>query len=578
MTSLEQEDVRGSANPAVVTPLATGIDALPLALLSAAIDDPQRGIVIFDAHYRLLHITSQIAPLLQLKPSLRERTEALDMLGLLSMSTLDESSIEAATRTLKEFGPASAPQSILLTTEDASQSIQMRLRSVGQDYRIASFEVAPGQPGNDRTNQLALQDSLTGLASRRFFEDTLTQILERGPEEPVTLFLIDLERFKAVNDTLGHGIGDSLLKLAAERLRAAVRKNDMVARLGGDEFAILIHPAATPDDTILIAHRILDLVQRTYLIEGQLVNIGTSIGIARSPGDGNQGPLLLRSADLALYHAKSSGRAGYHFFEDHMERRAQARRTSELELRRALALRQLELFYQPQVDTANNRLLGFEALLRWRHPEKGMIPPLYFLPIAEEIGVIVPIGEWVLRTACREAMNWPPHVTIAVNVSPVQFDAGNFAEIVKQALASTGLPGERLEIEVTEGILLKNEETVLKTIADLRAMKVRIAMDDFGTGYASLSQLAHFPFDKIKIDRSLAGFEGDNPKQRAIVRAITSLGLSLGVSTLAEGVETADQITRLQLDGCSSVQGFFFGRPVPTSEIKEILGRFPQPT
>jgi diguanylate cyclase (GGDEF)-like protein len=377
-----------------------------------------------------------------------------------------------------------------------------------------------------------------------------------------------------VNDTLGLAAGDLVLKLAAERLKAAVRNHDIVARLDGDEFAVMMHPATTIDETIMIANRILDLVQRTYLIEGHLVNIGVSIGIAQSPGDGNINTSLMRNANLALYHSKSSGRATYHFFEKHMEGRAQARRTSELELRQALALRQLELFYQPQVDTTNNRLLGFEALLRWRHPEKGLIPPGDFLPIAEEIGVILPIGAWVLRTACREAMNWPDHITVAVNASPLEFDAGNYAESVKQALADTGLAGGRLEVEITEGIMLRNDETVFQTLRDLRAMNVRITMDDFGTGYASLSQLARFPFDKIKIDRSLVGSDGDNPKQRAIVRAITTLGQSLGVSILAEGIEDADQLARLQSDGCTSVQGFLFSKPVPTSQLKDIFERF----
>ncbi len=358
------------------------------------------------------------------------------------------------------------------------------------------------------------------------------------------MILVDLDRFKAVNDTLGHAAGDTLLRLAAERLKASTRKNDVVARLGGDEFAVLIHPAPTLAEPTRIASRILDLVQRTYLIEGQLVNVGTSMGIAHSSTDGKDCTSLLRSADLALYHSKSAGRGNFHFFDAQMERKAQDRRTSELELRRALALRQLEVHYQPQVNTERNQLVGFEALVRWRHPERGLIPPGNFLPLAEEIGLIGPIGEWVLRTACREATKWPTDITIAVNASPLQFDAGNYAHVVHKALQATGLPGERLEIEVTEGILLRNDEVILNTLRDLRELKVRIAMDDFGTGYASLSQLARFPFDKIKIDRSLAGFEGENIKKRAIVRAITALGESLSVCTLAEGVEDAAQVSQ----------------------------------
>lgn len=445
----------------------------------------------------------------------------------------------------------------------------MRLRRLGSDRFSATLEEERRWPETDNAHQ----DALTGTANRSFFEAAVEQALNKKPDTRLAVMLIDLDRFKAVNDTLGHAAGDTLLKLSAGRLQSAVRTTDLVARFGGDEFAILLDPSLNRDEPARIGRRILDLVQRTYMIEGQLVNVGTSIGIAQSPENGTDCKTLLRNADLALYQAKAQGRATFQFFDVSMEKRAQDRRANELELRKALALRQLELFYQPQVDTPNERLVGFEALIRWRHPEKGLIPPNLFLPLAEEIGVIVPIGEWVLRTACREAMKWPSEITVAVNASPLQFDTGYFAESVRQALEATGLPGERLEIEITEGILLRNDEAVLKTLHELRAMKVRVAMDDFGTGYASLSQLARFPFDKIKIDRSLAGFEGDDAKQRAIVRAITALGQSLGVCTLAEGVESAEQLARLQTDGCSSVQGFFFGKPVPADQLSEIISR-----
>ena len=542
------------------------------ALLMAALDDPQTGLLIFDAQLRLLHATSQIRGLLELQWD--EPMQDLDVLQLLSRSTLDKTSVAFAKERLAEFSGHTPVAPLLLHNHDRSQHIRMKVRSLGGQYRVASFETISKEELTDvRVSEFALRDSLTGLASRRYFEDGVAEALARKPGQPIALLLMDLDRFKAVNDTLGHAAGDALLRLAAERLKSAVRKTDLVARLGGDEFAVLLDPSPSADEPTAIAHRILDLVQRTYLIEGQLVNVGISIGIAQSPNDGHDCASLLKSADLALYHSKTAGRATFHFFKPHMEHRAQARRTSELELRRALALRQLEVYYQPQVNTANHGLVGFEALLRWRHPERGMIPPGDFLSIAEEIGVIVPIGDWVLRTACREALNWPEHVVVAVNASPLQFETGTFADAVKRALKSTGLPGERLEIEITEGLLLRNDDAVLKTLHDLRAMGVRIAMDDFGTGYASLSQLARFPFDKIKIDRSLAGFEGNDAKQRAIVRAIAALGQSLGVCTMAEGVENADQLARLQMDGCGSVQGYFFGRPVPAGQLSEVISR-----
>ncbi len=545
---------------------------LPLSLLLSALDDPRNGLLIFDAQLRLLHATSQIPALMELQSG--ESIECLDVLQLLSRSALDTASVALAKSRVIEFTDNAPVTPALLHSGDRSRQIRMKLRSIGQEHRVASFETVSSETvTNVQSNEFADRDSLTGLASRRYFESAVTEALARKPEEPVSVLLLDLDRFKAVNDTLGHAAGDAVLRRAAERLKSAVRKTDIVARLGGDEFAVLIYPSPTADEPTAIANRILDLVQRTYLIEGQLVNVGTSIGIARSPNDGQQCASLLRSADLALYHSKTSGRATFHFFEAHMDRRAQARRTSELELRRALALRQLEVHYQPQVNTTTGRLIGFEALLRWRHPERGLIPPGEFLPMAEELGLIVPIGDWVLRTSCREAMNWPDDIVIAVNASPLQFDAGNFADSVRRALSGTGLPGARLEIEITEGILLRNDGAVLKTLHDLRAMDVRIAMDDFGTGYASLSQLARFPFDKIKIDRSLAGFEGDNLKQRAIVRAITALGQSLGVCTLAEGVENADQLARLQVDGCTSLQGYFFGKAVPATDLDKIISK-----
>lgn len=567
---MDQGEAESIKEPRALSVESAG--SLPQPVLAAALDDPHSGLLILDARLRLLHATSQIRSILGLRPE--ESLDNLDVHALLSRSTLDTRSIAKAESHLTDPA-ASSPKSLLLDHQSDQGQIRMRLRDIGDHYRVVSFDTP--QLHSIDTSELTLKDSLTGLASRTAFEQALSDALTRRPDEPVAVILVDLDRFKAVNDTLGHAAGDILLRLAAERMKASTRKNDTVARLGGDEFAVLIQPSPTFDEPTTIATRILDLVQRTYLIEGQIVNVGTSMGIAHSSRDGKDCASLMRSADLALYHSKKSGRGNFHFFDNQMEQRAQARRTSELELRRALALRQLEVFYQPQVDTRQNRLVGFEALIRWRHPERGLIPPGNFLPLAEEIGLIMPIGEWVLRTACRQALKWPADVVIAVNASPLQFDSGNYADIVRKALSATGLPGHRLEIEVTEGILLRNDETILNSLNDLRSMNVQIAMDDFGTGYASLSQLARFPFDKIKIDRSLAGFEGENIKQRAIVRAITTLSRSLGVCTLAEGVEDESQIIRLQEDGCHSVQGYFFGKPMPASETDAVISRLYRP-
>ena len=578
ITTEQNGSSAGTAMNGIAT-LKMEFGQLPFPLLLDTLDEPNIGVLIFDTQLRLLHTAGQISYLIGLP--LEEPIHSLSVGQLLETSDLDRSSIELAKSRVAEFTGVTSVAPALLHSRDRSRHVRMKLRSIGQEQRVALFETITAEElASFRfgLNEPEGHDSLTGLASKSYFENAVKEVLARTPHEPVSVLMLDLDRFKAVNDTLGHAVGDSVLRLAAERLKSSVRKTDIVARLGGDEFAILVHPSPSMDEPVAIAQRVLDLVQRTYLIEGQLVNIGVSIGIARSPGDGEQYARLLRNADLALYHSKNSGRSSFHFFDAHMERRAQARRTNEIELRRALALRQLEVHYQPQVSTVIGRLVGFEALLRWRHPERGMIPPGDFLPMAEEIGLIVPIGDWVLRTACREATQWPEDIIIAVNASPLQFDAGNFADSVQRALSVTGLPGERLEIEITEGILLRNDGAVLETLHRIREMNVRIAMDDFGTGYASLSQLARFPFDKIKIDRSLAGFEGNDAKQRAIVRAITALGQSLGVCTLAEGVESADQLARLQVDGCTSVQGYFFGKAAPAAELKNIISQLYVPS
>ena len=449
----------------------------------------------------------------------------------------------------------------------------MRPRGIGSDYGVLSHdnEGTPSPGGARQPSPNDGWDWLTGLASRCSFENALTDVLAQRLDEPLAVILLDLDRFKPVNDALGHAAGDAVLRLTAERIRSTVSTIDMVARLDGDEFAVLLYPFSTPNEPLAVATRILEIVQRTYLVNGNLVNIGVSLGIALSPAHGTTCEDLMRRADLALSHSKSTGRGAFHFFEAAMEARVQLRRENELDLRKALSLRQLEVHYQPQVDISTGRLVGFEALVRWRHPVRGLIPPGDFLPLAEEIGVLIPLGNWVLLTACRQAMNWDDEVVIAVNASPLQFETGLFADTVRRVLIATGLPGSRLEIEITEGILLRNEENVLATLYALREMNVRIAMDDFGTGYASLSQLAQFPIDKIKIDQSLCGADGHNSKHRAIVRAISALGEGLGVCTMAEGVENTQQLERLQKDGCDSVQGYLFSRPVPASELKALI-------
>ncbi len=555
------------------TPIREG-DSVPSAILIAALEASNQGIILFDEQLHLLHATTGFWNLLE---SSRGRLEfPQDVPQALSGSALHKDALASALRQIRAMCEGNRQQQpLVLQTRDTEANLLLKVSILAPGYFAAVFQQERRLDSTAGPAQIesANRDSLTRISNRTHFETAVSQALQQIPLAPLAVMLVDLDRFKAVNDTLGHAAGDTLLKLAAERLQVAVRAGDIVARFGGDEFAVLLDPSPNTEEPSKIATHILDLLQKTYMIEGQLVNVGASIGIAQSPRDGSDCKTLLKHADLALYQSKDSGRAMFQFFNPGMQERASERRANELELRQALALRQLELHYQPQVETPSGRLVGFEALIRWRHPTKGLIPPGSFLPLAEEIGVIVPIGEWVLRTACREAMKWPEEITIAVNASPLQFDAGNFATSVKHALKLSGLPGKRLEIEITEGLLLRSNIAILETLHELRAMEVHIAMDDFGTGYASLSQLARFPFDKIKIDRSLAGFEGDDLKQRAIVRAITALGQSLGVCTLAEGVENKEQLARLEADGCASVQGYFLGRPVPANQLDEIISR-----
>ena len=547
---------------------------VPSAILIAALEASYQGLILFDEHLRLLHATAGFWNLMGTSHGSSELPQ--EIAQALSGSALHKDAIASALKQIQEACEGRPQQhSLILTTRETEPNLVLEVSKLASGYYLATFqeERKSGGAGGSVQMESLNRDSLTRIPNRAYFEANVNQALLQSPLAALAVMLVDLDRFKTVNDTLGHAAGDTLLRLAAERLQVAVRAGDVVARFGGDEFAVLLNPCSTIEEPSQIAKRILELLQKTYMIEGQLVNVGASIGIAQSPRDGNDCKTLLKHADLALYQSKEMGRAMFQFFNPGMQERASERRANELELRQALALRQLELHYQPQVETPAGRLVGFEALIRWRHPTKGLLPPGMFLPLAEEIGVIVPIGDWVLRTACHEAMKWPDEITIAVNASPLQFDAGNFAVSVQQALRATGLPGRRLEIEITEGIFLRNDTAILETLHELRAMNVRIAMDDFGTGYASLSQLARFPFDKIKIDRSLAGFDGDDLKQRAIVRAITALGQSLGVCTLAEGVENKEQLARLEADGCASVQGYFFGHPVPADQLDEVISR-----
>ena len=415
---------------------------------------------------------------------------------------------------------------------------------------------------------MARHDALTNLPNRVLFQDKMEQALGRGDE--LAVMFLDLDRFKSVNDSLGHSVGDALLCAVTERLQRVVSGADTVARLGGDEFAI-VQSHASPSAASELAAHIIDALVEPFDVHGHQVIIGTSIGIAMAPADGNEPDQLLRNADMALYRAKAAGRGSYHFFQPEMDAQMQERRKLELDLHKALLAEQFELYYQPLIDVGTGEVSGFEALLRWHHPERGLVPPDEFIPVAEEIGLIVPLGDWVLKQACREAVTWPAKLTVAVNLSAVQFRNPMLALSLVSALGQTGLAASRLELEITESVLLQDDRAVLDALHQFRGLGVRICMDDFGTGYSSLSYLRSFPFDKIKIDRSFIRELGRKDDCVVIIRAVMGLGSSLGMITTAEGVETEEQLDILRAEGCIQVQGYLFSRPKPAREIPAML-------
>jgi diguanylate cyclase (GGDEF)-like protein/PAS domain S-box-containing protein len=438
---------------------------------------------------------------------------------------------------------------------------------------VAVVDVTERKRAEARIEHMAHHDALTGLPNRVLFNRRLDEALERvkRPGEALAILCLDLDHFKSVNDTLGHPIGDGLLKAVAERITKGLPERCFVARLGGDEFALIQSGVDGPEAPSRLAARLIEIVSETYEIGGHDVIVGASIGIALAPGDGDASDALLRAADMALYRAKSDGRGMFHFFEPEMDRRIQARRSLELDLRKAYQHGEFELYYQPLVNLERDEVSGFEALLRWRHPERGMIQPNEFIPLAEEIGLIVPIGEWVLRRACEDAATWPANIKIAVNLSPVQFRNRGLVQAVLSALAHSGLSASRLELEITESVLLGETEANLATLHSLRALGASISMDDFGTGYSSLSYLRTFPFDKIKIDRSFVNEMMERADCVAIIRAVAGLGISLGIATTAEGVETSAQLDRLRAEGCTEIQGYLVSPPRPASEVARIL-------
>jgi diguanylate cyclase (GGDEF)-like protein len=423
-----------------------------------------------------------------------------------------------------------------------------------------------------RASYVALHDDLTGLPNRALLNDRIKHaLISVKPGAMTAIHIIDLDHFNYVNDTLGHPAGDTLLKMVGDRLRRLVREADTVARLGGDEFSILQLEMRKQTDAALLARRIIQAVREPYELAGRQVILDATVGIDIAASADHKPEQLMRNADVALYRGKREGRGMIRFFEPAMDVLVKERAAMECELRKGLRNGEFELYYQPTVKLASNKICGFEALIRWHHPEKGLVKPGAFVPIAEDIGLIVPIGEWVIREACNMAAQWPEDLKIAVNISPVHFLNPGLVQTVVAALAASGLAPHRLELEITETNFLQNTVATLTALRELRTIGVRIAMDDFGTGYSSLSYLHSFAFDKIKIDRSFVEKITENASSLNIVRAVAALAHGLNMASTAEGVETDEQLAKIKAAGYTEVQGFLFSEPIPAREVAPLL-------
>ena len=542
----------------------------------AALGNMSQGLAMYDADERLVVTNARVCEILDLPPSsirlgmtFREIVAVCVAAGQFPGRTPDE-----VYNARHGFGPASQPGTPF-EEERGGKVLATTARPMPDGGRLFTLEdITVRRRAEARVAHMAHHDALTGLPNRALFRARLEEALVRARRgRGCAMLLLDLDRFKAVNDTLGHPAGDTLLRAVAGRLQAELRENDTAARLGGDEFVVLQDGADQPRDAAALAERLVAALGAPYRIEGHHVEIGASVGIVIASDEDATPDAMLKNADLALYRAKLDGRGTWRFFEPEMNAHMQARQLLEADLRRALRAGQFELQYQPQVDLRTRRIMGLEALLRWRHPERGLVPPVEFIPLSEEIGLIQEIDTWVLGRACAEAVNWPGEVKVAVNLSATHFRAGcRLADIVAAALRASGLPPARLELEITETAMLHDSEDTLATLHALRRLGVAIAMDDFGTGFSSLSHLRRFPFDRVKIDRSfvggLGGVKGDCD---AIVRAVMGLCANLGIAVTAEGVETAKQLEWLAVEGPIEAQGYLFSRPVPAGAVPQLI-------
>ena len=556
------------------------------ARLDSALNNMGEGLCMFDAEKRLVVCNDRYAKMYRLPPELlnagtphHEIIKHRITHGILKGPTSDH----AANQVISVLGalPADAASSRIDELADGRLICVTRQPMAGGGWVATHLDVTEQRRSEAKITYMAQHDALTDLPNRLLLRERLEQALARTSRggSSLAVLMLDLDRFKEVNDTLGHPAGDTLLQAVAARLRECVRGATFIARLGGDEFAVIEYVDNPATEAAALAERIRMALCEPFDLGDNQVTTATSIGIAIAPGDGNDSEKILKSADLALYSAKTGGGGTFRFFEPKLDQVMHARRNLERDLRNALVNDEFELHYQPFIDVKDGEIHGCEALLRWHHPERGLVMPADFIPLAEETGLIVPLGEWTLRTACAEAAKWPADLKIAINLSPAQFRSKKLVPVVIDALAASGLTPQRLELEVTETVIMHDSEAVFAALGQLHKLGVRIALDDFGTGYSSLSFLQKFPFDKIKIDRSFVNeLSGENEESRLIARAVVRFAVSLGKTTTAEGVETKEQLDALRAEACVQMQGYYFSRPIRGSEVAQILKRLVRKT
>ena len=549
--------------------------------LDTAINHMVEGLCMFDAEKRLVICNERYANLYRLPPQLlRAGTPHGDIIRhrIISGRLKGDTSDVAAEQLISKLDalPVNAVSIRIDEFSDGRLICVTRQPMAGGGWVATHLDVTEQRRSEAKIAYMAQHDALTGLPNRVLLRARLDQAFAstRDGDLHLVVLMLDLDRFKEVNDTLGHPAGDSLLRAVATRLRQCSRETTLIARLGGDEFAVVDYVTNPGAEAAALAETIKTELCEPFDLGDHQVTVGASIGIAVAPRDGADSDVILKSADLALYAAKGGGRGAFRFFEPELDQLMHVRRNLEKDMREALALGEFELHYQPFVSVESGRTCGYEALLRWHHPERGLVLPGEFIPLAEETGLILPIGEWVLRAACAEAANWPSDLTIAINLSPAQFRSKELVSIIIGALAASGIDPQRLELEVTETVIMHDSEAVFAALGQLRELGVRIALDDFGTGYSSLSFLQKFPFDKVKIDRSFVNeLASERKEAHRIARAVVAFAVSLGKTTTAEGVETAEQLAVLREEGCAEAQGYYFSRPMQPSRIGQSAQR-----